>query len=158
MVEIKMTFLSADAAAMFLAERSGLVKSDPQPAVERAPAPTSTKAAADPKPVKAQKAEAASPSAVTAETVSAAAEPAVVASPPPPATTVQTTASTAKPLEYASSDLPKRIAEMVGLGHTAAVKGLLAEFGAKKGPEIPAERLGEFDEKLKALETGLTAA
>ena len=150
MVEIKMTFGSAGEAIAFLAERSATTS--PSPVAKSASATPATKAAADPKPVKG-KPEADSPSAVTAETASAAAEPEVVASPPPPATT----ASTAKPLEYASSDLPKRIAEMVGLGHTAAVKALLAEFGAKKGPEIPAERLNEFDEKLKALETGLTA-
>lgn len=156
MVEIKMTFGSADDAIAFLTERaSAKTVTNSTPAVATAEvAPATTKAAADPKPAKAQKVEA-SPSAAPAETVSAAAGPAPAPT-PTPSPAPAPVAPAGKPMEYASSDLPKRIAEMVGHGHTAAMKALLAEFGAKKGPEIPVERLHEFDEKLKNLEQQLT--
>ena len=157
-----MTFGSADDAIAFLAERSGakaVTNSTPVTTAEVL-APSPAKAAADPKPAsqaKAQKAvePTASPSAAPAETASAAAEPAPAPTPAPPPTPVAT--STGKPLEYASIDLPKRIAEMVGLGHTAAMKALLSEFGAKKGPEVPTDKLNEFDAKLQALEASLAA-
>ena len=53
---------------------------------------------------------------------------------------------------YATSDLPKRIADLVAAGRTPEVKAALAEFGAKKGPEVPADKLPEFAAAIKALE------
>lgn len=143
MIEVKLAFSSVAEAVAFLADRNASMSvtglcaqgSNPQQGQQEAP----------PKPSKGK----ISGSAAPAVTASAAAASAPVEGPAPVPTPSPTPPAT---IDYATSDLPGRIAKLVEAKRKDEVVALLTSFGVKRGPEVPADKLVAFAAALKAVE------
>lgn len=149
MIKIEFSFTTIEEAAAFVNSRTALA------APTEPPTPKSAKAA--------KAAPAPTPVAPAASAPTAGSTPAPTAAPtePAPGAVAEAPVGKTKAVEYADTELPKRIASAVVRGSSPQVRELLVAFGAvdpatnkPSGKFLKPEQLDEFSAKLAVLEEG----